>query len=88
MVSYVFGTHEIREWPIIWSNELKNTLHIKYNRKIYYNEVPEIQTVHENRSCFQKKNWKKHLQKQTFLMHFAVPISLQLKVVFKSNLFT
>ena len=42
MVLYVYRTHEIGEWPTIRSNEHKNTLHIKYNDKMYYREVPEI----------------------------------------------
>ena len=42
VVSYVYSTQKIGEWPIIRSNKLKNTLLIKYNGKMYYREEPEI----------------------------------------------
>ena len=42
MVTYVYRTHKIGECPTIRYNELKLTLHIKFNGKIYYRKVPKI----------------------------------------------
>ena len=42
MVSYVYRTQEIFEWPIIWSNELEKNVTHKYNGKVYYHQVLEI----------------------------------------------
>ena len=52
MVSQVYRTNKIGDNKIIQSKELTNKFQIKYNDKIYYREVLEFQTVHENTSFF------------------------------------
>ena len=89
VVSYVYSTQKIGEWPIIRSNKLKNTLLIKYNGKMYYREVPEITNCSWKYELLKiQPPLEKFLQKQAFLMHFVVRTSLQIKEVLKWNLST
>ena len=67
------------------SNELENMLHIKYDGKLYYREVPEILNSSWEYEIFNLKPLGFFLQKQTFLVHFAVPIYLQLKEICFNN---
>ena len=58
----VYRTHKIGESHIIQTNKLTTMLHIKYNGKMYYSEVPEI-SKHGTwmRWVISKHSWKYEL---------------------------
>ena len=84
MVLYVYRTRKVGEWLKILSNELKNGLHINITVNFIIVKYRKLQTVHENTIFLKfKPPLKTFLQKYTFLMHFAVPIYIQLNKKFK-----
>ena len=63
---------------MIQNNELTKTLHMKYNGIIYSRQVLE-KSKHIKIRAFQHLNRLEiYLKKSPILMHFAVPITIQL----------